>query len=98
MTATARDPGCNGIEMGDIYTSHAITVAPGIVTETTACSPNPSIRHAERSWRTFRFLLSGRCRRSARRLSAEALRLVIGQNSGLGSAAQVCLLADLDFA
>jgi hypothetical protein len=31
----------------------------------------PSIRYAERSWRAFRLLLWRRCRRCARRLSAE---------------------------
>jgi hypothetical protein len=69
-----------------LFADHAIVVS------------KPSIRYAERSWRAFRLLVWRRCRRCARRLSAEPLRLVTGQNSGLGSAALVCLVADPDFA
>ncbi len=53
---------------------------------------------AERSWRAFRLLLWRRPAAALEDFLAEPLRLVTGQNSGLGSAALVCLPAHLDFA
>lgn len=70
-----------------LFANHAVVVS------------KPSIKYAERSWRAPSVCQFGVDAAAALEDSRQnPLRLVTGQNSGLGSAAQMCLVADPDFA